>query len=96
MRLNKNIKSAIAIWLSAVLLMLSFAAAAHEVSHVEDGAKTHCTLCFHQHQLDKVLPTHHFNLRPITQGFDTVTSILPRYISIQTVVFQSRAPPAFS
>jgi len=95
-QLNKSIKSIIAVWLSAILLMLSFAAAAHELSHIEDGANTHCTLCFHQHQLDKILPSHNFNLRPITQTYELVSTELPQYISAHCTVFQSRAPPEFS
>jgi hypothetical protein len=46
----------IAVWLAAVLAVLSFVSSAHSVSHLDEGANSHCTLCFHQHQLNKLLP----------------------------------------
>ncbi|MGI1986472.1 ABC-type zinc uptake system zinc chaperone [Shewanella glacialipiscicola] len=93
MRLKSHIRRTISIWLSAVLIMLSFAASAHSVTHLGDGAKTHCTLCFHQHQLNKIIPTQSLTLNLVIQHFDVVEFILPPSISKHVSVYRSRAPP---
>lgn len=73
---------------------MSFAASAHSVIHLDDGAKTHCTLCFHQHQLNKILLTHPPTLHLAMQHFDVVEFILPSSIVEHVSVYRSRAPPA--
>jgi hypothetical protein len=83
----------IAIWLSAILLLLSVAAAAHSVEHIDDGAITHCTLCFHQHQLDQVLPQQDANFNFISQQVE-VKQTAQRILALpHSVTYQSRAPP---
>jgi hypothetical protein len=85
----------IAIWLSAILLVLSVAASAHSVEHLEEGANKHCTLCFHQHQFNQALPQQDANLEFIRQQVE------PTYIAQLTsaysyhITYQSRAPPTF-
>ncbi|PIW59709.1 ABC-type zinc uptake system zinc chaperone [Shewanella sp. CG12_big_fil_rev_8_21_14_0_65_47_15] len=93
MRLQRHIRRTISIWLAAVLVLLSFAASAHSVTHLDDGAKTHCTLCFHQHQLNKILLTQPLTLDLAAQQFDVVESVLPPSISKHLSVYHSRAPP---
>lgn len=93
MRLKSHIRRTISIWLAAVLILLSLAASAHSVTHLDDGAKTHCTLCFHQHQLNKILLTHPLTLNLAIQHFDVVEFILPSSILEHVSVYRSRAPP---
>jgi hypothetical protein len=83
----------VAIWLSAILLFLSVAAAAHSVEHVDDGAKTHCTLCFHQHQFDQVLPQQDVKIGLISQPIEQTSSVQPIVILTHNVTYLSRAPP---
>lgn len=83
----------IAIWLSAILLFLSVAASAHSVEHIDDGAKTHCTLCFHQHQFDKVLPQQDANLEFISQQYEPLIIAIHHVTPVYRVTYLSRAPP---
>ncbi len=83
----------IAIWLSAILLILSVAASAHSVEHFDEGAKTHCTLCFHQHQLDQVLPQQDANLEVISQQYQLNITVRPTLVLTPSVNYLSRAPP---
>lgn len=83
----------IAIWLSAILLVLSVAAAAHSVEHIDDGVKKHCTLCFHQHQFDQVLPQQNATLDLNIQQVETTATVEPKLTLIQRVNYHSRAPP---
>ena len=85
----------IAIWLSAILLVLSVAASAHSVEHIDDGAKTHCTLCFHQHQFNQVLPQQDANLEFISQHYEATSIAQPSLALVQRVTYLSRAPPVF-
>ena len=83
----------IAIWLSAILLALSVAAAAHSVEHIDDGVKKHCTLCFHQHQFDQVLPQQDANLDFNSQQVETSETAQPILTLVHQVNYLSRAPP---
>ncbi|MCP3128566.1 ABC-type zinc uptake system zinc chaperone [Shewanella sp. KJ2020] len=93
MRLQSHIRRTLSIWLAAVLVVLSFAASAHSVTHLDDGVQTHCTLCFHQHQLNKILLTQPLTLNLAVQQFDVVEFNLPSFISKHFSVYRSRAPP---
>ncbi|ABK46803.1 hypothetical protein Shewana3_0564 [Shewanella sp. ANA-3] len=93
MRLHSHIRRTISIWLAAVLVLLSFVASAHSVTHLDDGAKTHCTLCFHQHQLNKILLTQPLKLDLAVQRFDVCEFVLPVSFSTHVSVYLSRAPP---
>ena len=84
----------IAVWLSAMLLFLSVAASAHSVEHIDDGAKTHCTLCFHQHQFDHVLPQQDVKLGFICQQYEPLITVQPTLTLTHRVIYLSRAPPA--
>lgn len=92
-RLQRHIRRAISIWLAAVLVLLSFAASAHSVTHLDDGAKTHCTLCFHQHQFNKILLSQPLVLDLARQRFDVVEFVLPILVSKHISVYLSRGPP---
>lgn len=94
MRLSSHIKRHIAIGLSAILLILSFAASAHSVTHLDDGVNSHCTLCFHQHQFTKVLPTQGISLQLEPQLFNLTGYALPLSFFRHINVFRSRAPPS--
>ncbi len=83
----------IAIWLSAILLILSVAASVHSIEHIEEGAKTNCSLCFHLHQLDKILPQQYANLEFINQRHEQISIAKPIVILIHNVTYLSRAPP---
>lgn len=83
----------IAMWLSAILLVLSVAAAAHSVEHIDDGVKKHCTLCFHQHQFDQVLPQQDANLDFNSQQAETTVTVQPKLTLVHHVNYLSRAPP---
>ncbi|MEL4257415.1 ABC-type zinc uptake system zinc chaperone [Shewanella xiamenensis] len=93
MRLNSHLRRTISIWLAAVLILLSFVASAHSVTHLDDGAKTHCTLCFHQHQLNKILFTAPQTLNLAIQRFDVCEFVLPVTFFKHVSVYLSRAPP---
>ncbi|MEC4725522.1 ABC-type zinc uptake system zinc chaperone [Shewanella sp. D64] len=91
---KNSVRRGIAIWLSALLICLSFAASAHSVEHINDGgAQTHCTLCFHKHQLNKLLPTHHFDLTVNLQTYEVSLVVIDEQTSQHTSFFRSRAPP---
>nr|WP_275679532.1 ABC-type zinc uptake system zinc chaperone [Shewanella sp. PS-2] len=92
--MHSHIRRTISIWLAAVLVLLSLAASAHSVTHLDDGAKTHCTLCFHQHQLNKILLTHPLTLNLAIQRFDVCDFPLPVILVKHVSVYLSRAPPA--
>ncbi|MEL4391137.1 ABC-type zinc uptake system zinc chaperone [Shewanella xiamenensis] len=93
MRLDSHLRRTISIWLAAVLILLSFVASAHSVTHLDDGAKTHCTLCFHQHQLNKILFTAPQTLNLAIQRFDVCEFVLPVTFFEHISVYLSRAPP---
>nr|WP_248278773.1 ABC-type zinc uptake system zinc chaperone [Shewanella sp. DNRA4] len=75
------------------MILLSFVASAHSVTHLDDGAKTHCTLCFHQHQLNKILFTAPQTLNLAIQRFDVCEFVLPVTFFKHVTVYLSRAPP---
>jgi len=74
---------------------LSVAASAHSVEHIDEGAKTHCTLCFHQHQFDQVLPQQDANLEFIGQYYEARSIAQPLLALVHSVTYLSRAPPVF-
>ncbi|MEI6859030.1 MAG: ABC-type zinc uptake system zinc chaperone [Shewanella sp.] len=90
---SHSVKRGVALWLSAILILLSFAASAHSVEHIDHGAQSHCTLCFHKHQLNKLLPSIPFSLHVSIQTFEPVTYW--EYCSLASHIsfFRSRAPP---
>jgi hypothetical protein len=88
-----KIRQTIAIWLSAILIVLSIAASAHSVKHLDDGVQNHCTLCFHQHQLNKTLHSSPFVFAVIKQTFERQQYSLPFLLSVFQAYYQSRAPP---
>ncbi|WP_375335708.1 ABC-type zinc uptake system zinc chaperone [Shewanella sp. VB17] len=89
-----GVRRGIAIWLSALLICLSFAASAHSVEHISDsGSQNHCTLCFHKHQLNKLLLTNNFNLSVSLQTFEVSSVLIHEHRFEHTSFFHSRAPP---
>lgn len=93
MRLQGHIRRTISIWLAVVLVVLSLAAAVHSVTHLDDGAKAHCTLCFHQQQFNKILLSQPLTLDLAGQRFDVVEFVLPILVSKHISVYLSRGPP---
>ena len=88
-----NYRRFIAIWLSAILLVFSVVASAHDFSHVDDGANTHCTVCFHQQQLNDAIPPASDQLALISQSREQfVTQHSSLYLA-HRLSFRSRAPP---
>ncbi|WP_077755161.1 ABC-type zinc uptake system zinc chaperone [Shewanella psychrophila] len=90
---SNSVRRGIALWLSAILICLSFAASVHSVEHIDHGAKGHCTLCFHKHQLNKLLPSIPFSLPASTQTFEPVSYLVCKRLASHVSVFRSRAPP---
>ncbi|GGB46377.1 ABC-type zinc uptake system zinc chaperone [Shewanella inventionis] len=88
-----HIRQIITIWLSAILIVLSIAASAHSVRHLDDGVQNHCTLCFHQHQLNKAIPTSELVFIASQQTFERQQFLLPCFVSAFQAYYQSRAPP---
>lgn len=85
-------RQAIAIWLSVILTLLSFAAASH--THTQDeGVKVECTLCFHQFQLNKTLPSIAFELNVEAQHYCNSPAVQPETNSVHVRHYRSRAPP---
>ncbi|WP_299491898.1 ABC-type zinc uptake system zinc chaperone [uncultured Shewanella sp.] len=91
--MSQRSRRALALWLSVVLMCLSFAAQAHHVRHVDDGAKKHCTLCFHLHHYNKYLPQVDFSVHQVKQRFLPVEFSCVSYSTITPRYFNSRAPP---
>ncbi|MGS0682543.1 ABC-type zinc uptake system zinc chaperone [Shewanella sp. 125m-7] len=90
-----SVKQKLVMGLVAVFLCLSFAASAHSLSHLDDGAKSHCTLCYHQHQVNNLLPTSSgLDITIERQGVESQEYILPASYSRHVSFFNSRAPPA--
>ena len=79
--------------LIAVFLCLSFAASAHDLSHLDDGAQNHCTLCYHQHQVNKLLPSFELNIAIERQFIELLEYTLRSFNSQHVSFFNSRAPP---
>ncbi|WP_258405418.1 MULTISPECIES: ABC-type zinc uptake system zinc chaperone [Shewanella] len=90
---RRKIHRLIAVWLSAVLVLLSFIAAAHATTHLDEGGYNHCTLCFHQHQLNKLLPGVSLPKVPQLQVFEQPQT--PLFTSVESVrpQPQARGPP---
>jgi hypothetical protein len=92
-RLSAHNRQRVAVWLSAILLLLSFAASSHSLTHLNDGVGNHCTLCFHQDQLNKLLPVQAVMLpsvSPVRESYQSFPACLT-FRHIQH--YQSRAPP---
>ncbi len=88
-------KQWLAMGLSALVILLSVAASAHSVEHVNHGLTEHCTLAFHQHQLAGGLSTSTPKLPIFIQQV-----IIVEYVAIVLETpfaahYQSRAPPSF-
>ncbi|WP_375087955.1 ABC-type zinc uptake system zinc chaperone [Shewanella youngdeokensis] len=88
-----SVKQKLVIGLIAIFLCLSFAASAHDLSHLDDGAQNHCTLCYHQHQANKLLPSFEFNIAVQRQFIESLEYVLVKFTSHHVSFFNSRAPP---
>lgn len=82
--------------LCALLMFLSVASSAHESLHYDDGASTHCTLCFHQHQLNHLLESKTISLPVIKQDVVVLEFILKSYSVGFTAHYLARGPPSYS
>ena len=92
MRSSTHIRQTIAIWLAAILLVLSVAASAHS-QHLDDGVQNHCALCFHQHQLHHTITTTEFVFALTLQTFERQQYVLPILLNVFKAYYHSRAPP---
>ncbi|MBM7071852.1 DUF2607 family protein [Shewanella sp. 202IG2-18] len=91
----KRVQKWLAMGLSVLVLLLSVAASAHSVEHVNHGLTEHCTLAFHQHQFagglansTPILPIQIQNFI-ISEFAITVCEVL------YTALYRNRAPPQF-
>lgn len=91
---SHSVKRGVALWLSAILIYLSFAASVHSVEHIDHGVQDNCTLCFQKHQLNKLLPSEPFTLAVTPQTFEPRIFHVYEYSAQHVNVFRSRAPPA--
>ena len=91
--MSQHSRRALALWLSVMLLCLSFAAQAHHVRHIDDGAKKHCTLCFHLHHYNKYLPQVDLTVLRVKQRYLPVEFSWISYSHPVSRYFNSRAPP---
>ncbi|CAM3564999.1 ABC-type zinc uptake system zinc chaperone [Shewanella violacea] len=90
---SNSVRRGIALWLSAILICLSFAASVHSVEHIDHGDKGHCTLSIHKHQLNKLLPSVPFILPVSIQTFELTSYRVCERRAPHVSVFRSRAPP---
>ena len=96
-RFNAKLKQNIAIWLSAILLVLAFVASKHSVEDHDHGVNNHhCTLCFHKYQLNKVVHSSSFELEVQKQHFHIVIVLFLSVLTTTTTQYHSRAPPVYS
>ncbi|WP_434931145.1 ABC-type zinc uptake system zinc chaperone [Shewanella sp. HL-SH5] len=94
MRFSLQLKQHIAIWLCAILMVLALAASNHSTEHHEDGVNSHhCTLCFHQHQLNKVLHAFSFSIPIQKKQYEVSVDVLPVFSSVSIFHYHSRGPP---
>jgi hypothetical protein len=91
-----HIRQVISMGLCALLMLLSVASSAHESLHYDDGASTHCTLCFHQHQLNHILESKTVSLPVIKQGVVVLEFELKSYSVGFTALYFARGPPSYS
>ncbi|MFS1424245.1 DUF2607 family protein [Shewanella sp. 10N.286.48.B5] len=90
-----HIRRNIAMWLCAMLVLLSFAASAHESVHKHESINTHCSLCFHKHQVHKTLPSIEFSIPVVRQEYELTPLANSESLSSHQAYYHSRAPPIF-
>ncbi|MCP3129963.1 DUF2946 domain-containing protein [Shewanella sp. KJ2020] len=83
----------LALWLAAILVLLSVAFAVHSVSHANDDTKAHCSLCLHQHQLQYALTSTPFHFQLAQQCYICVEFQAISFKRPCCRYFNSRAPP---
>lgn len=83
----------LALWLSAILLVVSFASAGHTHKHLDDGSTTECTLCYQQHQFNKSLPSSGIAVPVQLQSFVPYLQKHNHFLQLTTTYYSSRAPP---
>ncbi|MGI2188586.1 DUF2946 domain-containing protein [Shewanella oncorhynchi] len=83
----------LAIWLAAILVLLSVAIAVHSVSHASEDSKANCSLCLHQHQLQHALTSTPFHFQFAQQGYISVEFQAVSFKRPFSRFFNSRAPP---
>ncbi|ABM23871.1 MULTISPECIES: DUF2607 family protein [Shewanella] len=83
----------LAIWLVAILVLLSVASAVHSVSHLKDDSTTHCALCLHQHQTQHALTSTPFHFQLSQQSYIRVEFQVVSFEQLFSRFFNSRAPP---
>ncbi|WP_394130256.1 ABC-type zinc uptake system zinc chaperone [Shewanella maritima] len=95
--MRQSTTKSLSIWLSAILLLLSFSTSAHiaELDHDHDLI-SECTLCFSQTQLSQALLTDDFGLLPQKQVQDFSPCASYTSITHFFAVYHSRAPPVIS
>ncbi|WP_297893342.1 DUF2946 family protein [Shewanella sp.] len=83
----------LALWLAAILVLVSVALAVHSVSHANDDTKAHCALCLHQHQLQHALTSTPFHFQLAQQCYICVEFQAISFQRLFSRYFNSRAPP---
>ncbi|RYV03825.1 ABC-type zinc uptake system zinc chaperone [Shewanella sp. OPT22] len=91
----KRVQKWLAMGLSVLVVLLSVAASAHSVEHVNHGLTEHCTLAFHQHQfaggLANSTPTLPIQIQSVIISEFAITVCEVPF----TASYRSRAPPQF-
>lgn len=83
----------LAIWLAAMLVLLSVAIAVHSISHANEDPKSHCSLCLHQHQLQHAITSTPYHFQLAQQSYISVEFQAISFKRPFSRFFNSRAPP---
>lgn len=86
-------KRALAVWLTAMLLCFTFTVAAHSVEHIDDGAITHCELCFNQSKFEHCIAATSFSLIISKTTFTDNRYPVPYFYSKYYSLLHNRDPP---
>ncbi|NKF51203.1 hypothetical protein G3R49_11625 [Shewanella sp. WXL01] len=93
MKLSALIRQTIALWLTAMVMCMSFAVAAHDESHHDDELTPHCEVCCSAIQLSQVL--HHAtpSIVIVPQSFEPLEQQVYLTLLSSTTAYFGRAPP---
>ncbi|WP_108945011.1 DUF2607 family protein [Shewanella halifaxensis] len=87
----------IALWLIAMMVLLSVASSVHGLTHLSKKLSHHseaCVLCIYKHQQHNALANAGFKFDIVRQGIITVVDVcVTSYDKPFSAFFNSRAPP---
>ncbi|MEZ9821803.1 DUF2946 domain-containing protein [Shewanella sp. 10N.286.45.A1] len=90
-------RRSIALWLIAMMVLLSVASSVHSVTHLSKKLSHHpesCVFCIHKHQQHHALATADLLFQPVKLQFIIVLDVcFTNYSRLWISFFNSRAPP---